>query len=190
MQHCVNGKENDQDLTINTTTENYCNFFLYFRRKKKTKSHQSSEKKLSLKNYVPSFQFGFFFCVKLNLNYWVYFGEEKFGRPHNSNNNSKTMGRVSRIKEENTTRLGRGCYKPGIATRNPFLNYLREVRRLNCGISILQIARQGGAEWRRMTEEQKCPYIALAFRTRPRQSRRRLSRKLIKKLKRRVKIKS
>lgn len=71
---------------------------------------------------------------------------------------------VPEVKQDVGTASDR-CYRAGNPTRNPFFNFLREFRRNNCGISITEIAVQGAQEWRQMSDEQKCPFIALAYRT-------------------------
>lgn len=63
------------------------------------------------------------------------------------------------------------CYSPGIATRNPFLNYLRDYRRTHCGVSVINIAVEGANEWNQMSDDEKYPYIQLAQRTPPRHKR-------------------
>uniref|UniRef100_A0A182IMI9 Uncharacterized protein n=1 Tax=Anopheles atroparvus TaxID=41427 RepID=A0A182IMI9_ANOAO len=54
---------------------------------------------------------------------------------------------------------------PGKRSRNPYLNYLREFRRKNCHLSAVEIVRQGAEQWRKMTDEQKLPFIRTAFYT-------------------------
>ena len=54
------------------------------------------------------------------------------------------------------------CYKPGPVTRSPFLNYVRNVRMRMSGARLTEITKRAGAEWRRMTDEQKQPYVRQA----------------------------
>uniref|UniRef100_A0A182S5Q5 HMG box domain-containing protein n=1 Tax=Anopheles maculatus TaxID=74869 RepID=A0A182S5Q5_9DIPT len=55
--------------------------------------------------------------------------------------------------------------RPGKTTRNPYLNFLRDYRRKNCHLSAVDIVRQGAEQWRQMTDEQKLPYVKIAFYT-------------------------
>uniref|UniRef100_A0A182K9F2 HMG box domain-containing protein n=1 Tax=Anopheles christyi TaxID=43041 RepID=A0A182K9F2_9DIPT len=55
--------------------------------------------------------------------------------------------------------------RPGKQTRNPYLNFLRDFRRKNCHLSVVEVVRQGAEQWRRMTDEQKLPYVKVAFYT-------------------------
>ncbi|GJQ73197.1 hypothetical protein Trydic_g13580 [Trypoxylus dichotomus] len=50
------------------------------------------------------------------------------------------------------------CHKEGPITRNPFFNFLRDYRKKHCGWTVVQIAREGAKEWRRMSEQQKQQY--------------------------------
>uniref|UniRef100_A0A1S4HEU6 HMG box domain-containing protein n=2 Tax=Anopheles gambiae TaxID=7165 RepID=A0A1S4HEU6_ANOGA len=58
-----------------------------------------------------------------------------------------------------------GVCKPGKQTRNPYLNFLRDFRRKNCHLPVVEVVRQGAAQWRHMTDEQKLPYVKIAFYT-------------------------
>lgn len=72
--------------------------------------------------------------------------------------------------------ISKKCYREGIHTRNPFFNFLRKYRKEHCGLSILEIAKQGAAEWRKMEDKAKWEFIVEAFRTK-RVYRRRRSRR-------------
>uniref|UniRef100_A0A182Y5R0 Uncharacterized protein n=1 Tax=Anopheles stephensi TaxID=30069 RepID=A0A182Y5R0_ANOST len=69
--------------------------------------------------------------------------------------------------ETSTARGGTGSMmcRPGKTTRNPYLNFLRDYRRKNCHLSAVDIVRQGAEQWRRMSDEQKLPYVKIAFYT-------------------------
>lgn len=66
------------------------------------------------------------------------------------------------------------CHRVGPVTRNPFFNYMRHKRETSCSFSIISAAKEAGNEWRKMTAEEKCPFMAQALkvRSRPRRSRR------------------
>uniref|UniRef100_A0A182PB47 HMG box domain-containing protein n=1 Tax=Anopheles epiroticus TaxID=199890 RepID=A0A182PB47_9DIPT len=66
--------------------------------------------------------------------------------------------------QSSAQRSGAVC-KPGKQTRNPYLNFLRDFRRKNCHLSVVEIVRQGAEQWRRLTDEQKLPYVRIAFYT-------------------------
>lgn len=80
--------------------------------------------------------------------------------PAKKKSNSKAAAK-SKTKPLKTMK----CYKEGIHTRNPFLNFLRKYRKEHCGLSIIDIAKRGGEEWRKMSECEKCPFIMEAFHT-------------------------
>lgn len=61
----------------------------------------------------------------------------------------------SRKKHHSRLRSGR-------ITRNPFLNFLRDMRRTARGLSITEVASKGAELWRKMDEQQKQPYHQLA----------------------------
>lgn len=60
---------------------------------------------------------------------------------------------IKEIREQNV------CFNQGEYTRNPFFNFLREYRKTHCGLTIVEQAIQAGAEWRCMTNEEKCRYV-------------------------------
>lgn len=70
---------------------------------------------------------------------------------------SKFLGRSS-----DSGQKGGKCHKQGPVTRNPFFNFLRDYRKKHCGKTAVQIARDGGKEWRSMSEQQKEQYIKSA----------------------------
>lgn len=66
----------------------------------------------------------------------------------------KLVRRRRRIRK-----IKKRCYRPGIVTRNPFFNFLRDYRKKVCGKSVIQIAVDGARIWNRMSENQKCIYM-------------------------------
>ncbi|XP_004520212.1 protamine [Ceratitis capitata] len=61
------------------------------------------------------------------------------------------------------TKTGK-CQRPsGILLRNPYLNFLREFRVRNTGLSAVEIIRRGAKEWNNMPKEDKLHYIEEAF---------------------------
>lgn len=74
----------------------------------------------------------------------------------------------TRIKNESSM-----CHRLGPITRNPFFNYVRHLRETTCAKSITDLAKQAGAEWRKMSDMEKCPFVMEAHRA-PRMRRRRL----------------
>ncbi|ENN82475.1 hypothetical protein D910_09019 [Dendroctonus ponderosae] len=63
----------------------------------------------------------------------------------------------------------------GRVTRNPFLNFLRDMRRNTQGMSPIEVTQRGAEIWRNMTRAQKEPYCQMARQAerRPRRNRRR-----------------
>lgn len=59
-----------------------------------------------------------------------------------------------------TAKSGGRCLRPGPVGRNPYLNFLREFRKSNCGLSAVETIRKGAEEWRKLPPEQKLKYIA------------------------------
>uniref|UniRef100_A0A0K8U403 HMG box domain-containing protein n=1 Tax=Bactrocera latifrons TaxID=174628 RepID=A0A0K8U403_BACLA len=52
------------------------------------------------------------------------------------------------------------CHRPcGTLHRNPYLNFLREFRLRNSGLSAVEIIRRGAREWRSMPKEDKLQFI-------------------------------
>jgi hypothetical protein len=65
------------------------------------------------------------------------------------------QGSQERAQEPSTSRgHGRSC-RPGILTRNPFLNYCRYIRENNCGLSAVQVVQRAAREWKTMSKEEK-----------------------------------
>ena len=48
--------------------------------------------------------------------------------------------------------------KPGVYTRNPFFNFLREFRKMHCGMKATEVVRQGAIEWNKLEPERKITY--------------------------------
>lgn len=54
-------------------------------------------------------------------------------------------------------------FKIGPITRNPFLNFLRDMRKAaRSGMTITELTARGGELWRKMSSKQKKPYCELA----------------------------
>lgn len=60
-------------------------------------------------------------------------------------------------RKKNHSRL-----RSGRITKNPFLNFLRDMRRNARGLSVTEVASKGAELWRKMDEQQKQPYHQLA----------------------------
>lgn len=82
------------------------------------------------------------------------------------------MARKGRVPECPTTRQISGskptaisakntkkCMSPGPVQRNPFLNFLREYRKNNCGLTAIETVRQGAIAWKTLSKEEKFRYI-------------------------------
>ncbi|XP_050305129.1 protamine [Anthonomus grandis grandis] len=77
------------------------------------------------------------------------------------------------LKRDGKSSLGQ---RTGRITRNPFLNFLRDMRKNAQGMSPMELSMKGAEIWRGMTKSQKEPYCQLArqaARRRRRRSRRR-----------------
>nr|CAH7760712.1 unnamed protein product [Callosobruchus chinensis] len=61
-------------------------------------------------------------------------------------------------------------YKAGKISVNPFLNFVRDVRKISTGISVCKIVRKAARLWRRMNDEEKQPYKQMAKKARDQQS--------------------
>ncbi|XP_018321753.1 serine/arginine-rich splicing factor 4-like [Agrilus planipennis] len=103
-----------------------------------------------------------------------YSGLQDEGNTPASNDNSKKSADSKQSSKEVT---------PGILSRNPFINFLREYRRKNkeklAKLSQIEIVRTCAQEWRKLTPKEKSVYVeqaARAPRSRRRRSRRRRSR--------------
>lgn len=57
------------------------------------------------------------------------------------------------------TKAGKCQRVSGTLHRNPYLNFLREFRQRNCGLSAVEIIRRGAKEWQNMCKESKLQYI-------------------------------
>lgn len=55
-------------------------------------------------------------------------------------------------------------HRLGRITKNPFLNFLRDFRRRHTDLTCVQIACEGGKEWRNMNDDQKQQYYAQGVR--------------------------
>ncbi|KAF7278609.1 hypothetical protein GWI33_008179 [Rhynchophorus ferrugineus] len=74
-------------------------------------------------------------------------------------------------------RDGRGMHKAGRITSNPFLNFLREMRKKTQGLTPMELSSKGAEIWRTMSKNEKEPYCALAKQVARRGRRRRKSRR-------------
>lgn len=54
-------------------------------------------------------------------------------------------------------RFVKSC-KPGVYTRNPFFNFLREFRKMNCGLKVTEVAKRGAIEWHKLSAERKISF--------------------------------
>ena len=63
----------------------------------------------------------------------------------------------AKIMEKEKAPKMRSC-RPGVYTRNPFFNFLREFRKMHCGLKVTEIAKQGAIEWRKLSAERKISY--------------------------------
>uniref|UniRef100_A0A0A1X3A0 Protamine n=1 Tax=Zeugodacus cucurbitae TaxID=28588 RepID=A0A0A1X3A0_ZEUCU len=55
------------------------------------------------------------------------------------------------------------CHRPGPLMRNPYLNFLREFRKHNCGLTAVDIIKRGAQAWKAMPKEKRLRYIEEAF---------------------------
>ncbi|KFB39787.1 hypothetical protein ZHAS_00007153 [Anopheles sinensis] len=84
--------------------------------------------------------------------------------PHPEDSKQSAQPMAESWGEPSSRRNAMTC-NPGRKSRNPYINYLREFRRQNCHLSAVEVVRQGAERWRKMTDEQKLPYIRTAFYT-------------------------
>uniref|UniRef100_A0AAG5CXF5 HMG box domain-containing protein n=1 Tax=Anopheles atroparvus TaxID=41427 RepID=A0AAG5CXF5_ANOAO len=116
-------------------------------------------------------------CIQLLLTFTRFLTERKvkIRQESETSNNTHEIMSASESKptakqttetrgEPSTSRNAMSC-NPGKRSRNPYLNYLREFRRKNCHLSAVEVVRQGAEQWRKMTDEQKLPFIRTAFYT-------------------------
>uniref|UniRef100_A0A182F4F2 HMG box domain-containing protein n=1 Tax=Anopheles albimanus TaxID=7167 RepID=A0A182F4F2_ANOAL len=82
--------------------------------------------------------------------------------PESNNQSSNGTGKMEKAGESSKGR-GNGMHNPGRKSRNPYLNFLREFRRQNYHLSAVEVVRRGAAHWRQLTEEQRLPYVRIAF---------------------------
>ena len=54
---------------------------------------------------------------------------------------------------------GAKCHRPGPVGRNPYLNFLSEFRKKNCGLNAVETVKRGAAEWKCLPKEKKKQYI-------------------------------
>ncbi|XP_057659876.1 protamine-like [Diorhabda carinulata] len=70
----------------------------------------------------------------------------------------RTSNKREKTKNSNEKQSGKRCIRPGPKTRNPFLNFLRDVRKRHCEWSITKIAIEGAKCWCRMPKHEKQKY--------------------------------
>jgi hypothetical protein len=78
--------------------------------------------------------------------------KRKTAEEHAPTSSDKHRQPAKRVK------FSEGECKSGKLTRNPFFNFLREIRPTLCGHSVVQVAIEGGKRWRTMTDSQKLTY--------------------------------
>ncbi|XP_065361672.1 protamine-like [Calliphora vicina] len=71
--------------------------------------------------------------------------------------------RPSARRGRSSRRSGGRCLKPGPVGRNPYLNFLRQFRKQNCGLSPVETIRAGAKEWKRLNKEERLRFIKEAF---------------------------
>lgn len=82
-----------------------------------------------------------------------------------------------RYENGNSRKKHQSRLRSGRITRNPFLNFLRDMRRNARGLSVTEVASKGAELWRKMDEQQKQPYHQLARQARKMAGRTRKSRR-------------
>lgn len=72
---------------------------------------------------------------------------------------------LCKLKNKNTEKSKRRnkCHRPGPVMRNPYLNFLREFRKHNCGLTAVEIIKRGAQAWRAVPKEKRLRYIEEAF---------------------------
>ena len=66
-------------------------------------------------------------------------------------------GRPAKGPKQDKIIRGRVC-KQGKVSKNPFFNFIREVRKDHCGEQQKLIVKEAAQKWRRMNCQQKCQY--------------------------------
>ncbi|XP_054730977.1 protamine-like [Anastrepha obliqua] len=69
--------------------------------------------------------------------------------------------------------MSRCCMRPGRVTGNGYLNFLREFRMKNCGMTAVQTVIQGAKAWNRLSCKQKAKYRAMGCKSARRKRKRR-----------------
>ncbi|XP_030753114.1 protamine-like [Sitophilus oryzae] len=85
---------------------------------------------------------------------------------------AKNVDSTVKIKRD-----GKGISRTGRITNNPFLNFLREMRKKTMGLSPTELSSKGAEIWRNMTKSEKEPYCLLARQARRRRKSRRRRRR-------------
>lgn len=89
----------------------------------------------------------------------LYCHETKFS------NRAEAQASLMGIKQEDSNRIkneNSKCHRLGPITRNPFFNFLRHLRDTTCSLSIIKMAKEAGAEWRKMSAHDKSAYVIAA----------------------------
>uniref|UniRef100_A0A034WRG3 Uncharacterized protein n=1 Tax=Bactrocera dorsalis TaxID=27457 RepID=A0A034WRG3_BACDO len=75
---------------------------------------------------------------------------------------SKSLCKLKNKRTEKSKGKGK-CHRPGPLMRNPYLNFLREFRKQNCGLTAVEIIKRGAQAWRAVPKEKRLRYIEEAF---------------------------
>lgn len=70
--------------------------------------------------------------------------------------------KVEQPRKQVSFHLKHKKYRTGKVTNNPFLNFMREVRKSAKGKSIFELTSQSAALWRKMGPKERLPYENLA----------------------------
>lgn len=81
------------------------------------------------------------------------------GQPNcaEANANEPSTSGVKTTKTAPPKKPRKPC-KPGILTRNAFMNFVRKIREEQCGLSQPEIVKEAAKQWKLMTTEQKSQY--------------------------------
>lgn len=92
------------------------------------------------------------------------------------NNQTNSADNADKLGHRDGTNNNGGCqHRIGRVTRNPFLNFLRDMRKNVQGMSCKQLSSKAAEIWRNMSKIQKEPYRQMARKAAPMARRRRRS---------------
>lgn len=92
------------------------------------------------------------------------------------NNQTNSTDNADKLGHRDGTNNNGGCqHRSGRVTRNPFLNFLRDMRKNVQGMSCQQLTLKGAEIWRNMSKIQKEPYRQMARKAAPLARRRKRS---------------